>query len=72
VTAGTLAQLHEPVRHQSKHVDVQHHFLQQHIKWREIKVDYTSSEVMVANVLTTARDEPQHDKFCMAIGLKGV
>jgi hypothetical protein len=42
---------------------MQHHFLQEGVAQRQIKVHYIAREDMVADVLTKALDEPQHEQF---------
>jgi hypothetical protein len=39
---------------QTKHIDVQHHFVQQRVESGKIIFEYCSTEVMVADVLMKA------------------
>ncbi len=44
-----------PTQHaRTKHIDVQHHFVQEGVENREVTFEYCSTEEMVADVLTKA------------------
>jgi hypothetical protein len=52
---GAISLTKNPTQHaQTKHIDVQHHFVRERVENGEVKLEYCSTKDMVAKVLTTA------------------
>ncbi len=70
---GTLALMVNPAYHaHTKHICVHHHFIQECIENRDIKLEYIPTGDQVADVLTKGLPIAKHDKFIKAMGLIGV
>jgi hypothetical protein len=53
-----------PMQHgQTKHIDVQHHFVLERVENGEVTFEYCSIEDMVTNVLTKALPKERHNKL---------
>jgi hypothetical protein len=53
-----------PTQHaRTKHIDVQHHFVQKQVENGKIMFEYCSKKDMVVNVLTKALSKEQHNKL---------
>jgi hypothetical protein len=51
-----------PVQHsRTKHIDIQHHFLRDHVSQGDIKIDGMSTNIQLANIFTKHLDE---SRFC--------
>jgi hypothetical protein len=69
-SVGALAQMHNPAGHQrAKHIGVQHQFIRERVARGEIKVSYTATDSMIADVLIEAVAKQQHEKFSKSMGL---
>ncbi len=55
---------------QTKHIDVQHHFVQKRAKNGEVWFEYCPTEHMVVDVLTKALFKEQHHKLINMFGLE--
>ena len=55
---------------QTKHIDIQHHFLCEKSKASEIRVVHCRTENMLADVLTKALSRDKHQRFMAGMGLK--
>lgn len=64
---------HNPVFHnRTKHIDVKYHYIKKLIESRVIKLDYLSTQEMIADILTKGLHNAKH-KFCSAnLGLNKV
>jgi len=52
---GAISLIKNPIQHvQTKHIDVQHHFVREWVKNGEVTFEYCSTEDMVVDVLTKA------------------
>ncbi len=52
---GAISLTKNPTQHaQTKHIDVQHHFVRERVENGEVKLEYCSTKDMVAKVLATA------------------
>ena len=62
---AAIALSHNPEYHsRSKHVDIQYHFLRQHVEMKTVSLKFVRSEEMAADGLTKALSRPKHDQFC--------
>jgi methyl coenzyme M reductase subunit D len=67
---GAISLTKNPMQHaQTKHIDVQHHFVQEQVKNGEVTFEYCSTEDMMANVLTKALPRKRHNKLISMFGL---
>ena len=65
-----IALAKNPVHHaRSKHIDIQHHFIRDKVNSEEIKLVYTPTEEMVADVMTKALPAPKFSKCREKMGL---
>jgi hypothetical protein len=62
----------EQFKSRTKHVDVKYHWLRELAAAKELKVDYISTEDMVADIFTKALTPIKHRKFCSLLGLQDV
>jgi KUP system potassium uptake protein len=61
---GAISLTKNPMQHvQTKHIDVQHHFVRERVENGEVTFKYCSTEDMVANVLTKALPKERHNKL---------
>jgi hypothetical protein len=52
---SAIALAKNPIHHaRSKHIDIQHHFIREKVESGEVKLEYTSSEEMIADAMTKA------------------
>ena len=56
----------------SKHVDIQYHFLRQHVDMKTVDLEYIGSEDMAADGLTKALSRCKHNRFCEFMQGKGI
>lgn len=54
----------------SKHIDVRHHFVREKIAERVIKLNYTKTDEMVADIFTKAIVPAKHNLFLQSCGIK--
>jgi hypothetical protein len=68
---GAISLTKNPTHHaQTKHIDVQHHFVQERVENGEVQFEYCPTEHMVANVLTKALSKERHHKLINMFGLE--
>ena len=68
---STMAIAKNPQFHnQTKHIEVQHHFLQHKVEEEEILLDYVPMNDQVADILTKALNQEKHTKFMKEMGLR--
>ena len=53
----------------SKHIDVQHHFLREHVKSGDIKVIHCGTQNMAVDMLTKPLSRMMFEKGCKAVGM---
>lgn len=53
----------------SKHIDVQHHFIREAVKYKHIDLKYLSTEDMVADIFTKGLCKPKHNRCVLDLGL---
>jgi hypothetical protein len=67
---GSIALAHNPEHHaRTKHIDIQHHFIRQHVAEKTIALTFVGTEDMVADVLTKALDRVTHERGACRLGL---
>ena len=67
---STMAIAKNPQFHDwTKHIEVQHHFLQHKVKEEEILLKYFLTNDQVADILTKALNREKHTKFVKEMGL---
>lgn len=54
---------HNTNHNRTKHIDIQHHFVREHIHSGAIKVNYISTKEQLADILTKPLDRPLHELF---------
>jgi hypothetical protein len=68
---GAISLTKNPTQHvQTKHIDVQHHFVGERVENGEVTFEYCSIKDMVANVLTYALPKERHNKLITMFALK--
>jgi hypothetical protein len=68
---STIAIAMNPIAHsRTKHIDIRHHFLRQHIEKKEVELVYCETENMVADVMTKALPAKQHWKLISMMGMR--
>lgn len=67
---GAIALTKNPQYHsRTKHIDIQYHFVRQHVNNNEVTFKFISTQNMVADVLTKSIPKFQHQKLIMQLGL---
>ena len=68
---GSLSLAKNPEFHQrTKHINVKHHFIQEHITKETIDLQYIASSEMVADSLTKPLSAANHAKFVDQLRMK--
>jgi hypothetical protein len=68
---GAISLTENPTHHaQTKHIDVQHHFVWERVENEEVRFEYCPTEHMVADVLTKALSKERHHKLINMFGLE--
>ncbi len=68
---GAISLMKNPTQHvQTKHIDVQHHFVWERIENGKIMFEYCSMEDMVVDVLTKALPKEWHNNLITMFGLE--
>ena len=65
---STLTEFHAT----TKHIDVQHHFIQECIEKGSIKLEYYPTKNMVADALTKALPRERHKELMARMGLENI
>jgi hypothetical protein len=67
---GGIALTKNPEYHsRTKHIDIQHHFVREHVLLGNVKFHYVCTQDMLADVLTKALSRDQHNKLIRLFGL---
>ena len=67
---SAIAITYNPVLHsRTKHIDVQHHFIRDHVSKKHIRLEYVPTESQVADIFTKALPEDKYSKFRNSLGL---
>ncbi len=68
---GAISLTKNPTQHaQTKHIDVQHHFVREQVENGEVTFQYCSMKDMVVNVLTKALSKEWPNKLITMLGLE--
>jgi len=68
---STISIAMNPVSHsRTKHIDIRHHFIRQHIAMNDVELVYCETEEMVADVMTKALPAKQHWKLISMMGMR--
>jgi len=67
---GCIALASNPVSHShARHIDIHHHFIQEYIEHREIRLNYVSTKDMLADVFTKALPHEAFERFRNLLGI---
>ena len=53
----------------TKHIEIQHHFIQEAIEMKKVELVYCPTNDMVADVLTKPLVKVMHESFCKGMNL---
>ena len=56
----------------SKHIDIQHHFICEHITSNKVSVQYCATDENIADIFTKALPKPKHEYFVNLLGMTRV
>lgn len=59
----------EIVSQRSKHIDIRYHFCKEHVRKKNVKIEYLRTEDMLADAFTKALCAPKHQTFVASFGL---
>jgi hypothetical protein len=66
---GSIALAHNPEHHaRTKHIDIQHHFIRQHVTDKTIDLQHVGTAEMAADILTKALDRVEHERGACSLG----
>ena len=54
----------------TKHIDIKHHFIRDHIEKGEIRLAYVASEANIADILTKSLNKARFEKLRELMGMK--
>jgi hypothetical protein len=61
-----------PVNHgRAKHIDIKYHHIRDEVKSGEVEVEYCSTSVMLADLLTKGLPGPRHQELTEGLGIQG-
>ena len=61
---GTIAIIKDPSFHaRTKHIDIQHHYVREHVEMKEMEFIHTPSSDMIADLFTKPLARPAHEKL---------
>jgi hypothetical protein len=67
---GSIALAKNPDHHaRTKHIDVQHHFIRQHVAQRTIDLQFIGTTDMAADILTKSLERVAHEKGRQLLGM---
>ena len=67
---GSIALAHNPEHHaRTKHIDIQHHFIRQHVADKTIALHFVGTEGMIADIFTKALDRVEYERGAGRLGL---
>jgi len=67
---STITLAKDPTFHaRSKHIDIRHHFIRDHIENEDLITPYVATNDNVADILTKGLARPKHDSFVHILGL---
>ena len=56
----------------TKHIDVRHHFIREHIREKNVRLQYVSTTQMAADILTKALGSVKHNPIKELTGMRQV
>lgn len=56
----------------SKHIDIRHHFIREHIASNEVSVQYCATDDNIADIFTKPLSKPKHEHFVKLLGMTRV
>lgn len=68
IALGNNPELHQ----RTKHIDIKHHFIRQHIDAGRVNTCYLSTHEMIADGLTKSLPQKKHSRFVEMLNLKNV
>ena len=67
---SAIAMMHNPVHHaRTKHIDIRHHFLRDHVEKKNIIIEYEPTETNTADILTKALAESRFNDLRIRLGM---
>jgi hypothetical protein len=67
---GSIALAHNPEHHaRTKHINIQYHFIRQHVADKTIALTFIGTEDMIADIFTKALDRVVYDRCARQLGL---
>jgi hypothetical protein len=67
---GSIALAHNPEHHaRTKHIDIQHHFIRQHVAEKTIDLLFVGTDDMLADILTKALERGAYERGARRLGL---
>lgn len=70
---GSMALAKNPEYHsRTKHIDIQHHFVREHVANRNVHFQFVGTDEMVADVLTKPLPRDKHVTFVQSMGLSSL
>ena len=67
---SAIAITHNPVQHsRTKHIDVKHHFLRDHVEKKDIKIMHVPTEDQLADIFTKPLCESRFSKLMHELGM---
>ena len=67
---GSIALAKNPEHHaRTKHIDVQYHFIREHVAQRTIAMRYVGTNEMAADILTKALGKGKHEEAVKLLGV---
>jgi hypothetical protein len=70
---GSIAMSLNAVHHQrTKHIDIRHHFLREHVRDQAVSLQYVSTTQMAADILTKALVQAKHGVTKELVGMRSV
>ena len=68
---GSITLTKDPTFHaRFKHIDVQFHYMREHVANKDVLFHYLHSSEMPADIMTKALPRPKHEKFTRILGLR--
>ena len=58
------------INHRNKHIDIRYRYVREAIRSKHIQMEYCSSEMQVADVLTKPLQRVAHERLCKMMGLQ--
>ena len=55
---------HTTNHNRTKHVDIQHYFIREHVHQNKVKINYVKSADQLADILTKAMKTPNFKRLC--------